>query len=129
MLSQDILYFVEPMIQMASSRFPKSCKTCGHIYKTFREFISKTAPLGAPMADDKDTLDPLGMISFVNCDCGSTLVIKCEDPNSENHKMLEKALANEAIAQGCTREQVLLQLRDVIRKKVTAGVGPTIHPN
>jgi hypothetical protein len=60
------------------SLFPLNCPACGRLYRSYREFVLTTEPLGTPISYDLDTgdinpLNPLGAVSFSRCTCGATV--------------------------------------------------------
>jgi len=61
-------------------QFPKSCANCGRRFGSLADFLHQTKHLSDPVSfdearGDKRPRDPLGVFSFANCRCGSTLSI------------------------------------------------------
>lgn len=115
MLSRRLESFVEPIIAICRSQFPRSCNGCGHRFNDFEQWISETDPVGMPTIDQAQA-DPFGMISWVNCKCGSTLILKCED--MEKHGQFMQGLADESVASGRSVSDLLQEVRRAIRQRV-----------
>jgi hypothetical protein len=106
---------------MCKSQFPKECGTCGKVYPSFKSYVEGVSPIGLPKIDHIEDQDPLGLMSFGNCVCGSTLVIRCEDLGrdaEEKHKYFNEAIRQEEAEIGRPASAILLELRSWIRESV-----------
>jgi hypothetical protein len=121
MLGPELLEFKARIIEICLAQFPRPCGTCGTVYPSFRAWIERTVPVGAPMPDDLEDEDPIGLISFANCPCGSTLSLTCEDPTGAAHRAFNEALRREAAASGRRRGELLTELRETVRAAARAG--------
>jgi len=121
-MSEGLLeMFQARILATCKAQFPRACGNCGKVYQNFQEWIVNTKPVGAPMPDEIEDEDPIGLMSFVNCGCGSTLVLKCEDPDGEAHRAFNQALRAEAARTGRTERDILLELRERIRAAGAKG--------
>ena len=117
MLSPRLELFIEPIIAMCRSQFPRSCSNCLHRFDDFDQWIRGTKPIGVPTLDSEETeADPFGMISWVNCTCGTTLILECED--MERHRQFTQALADESAATGRCEGDLLQSIRRAVRRRV-----------
>lgn len=115
MLSPDFLEFKQGMLSMCRSQFPKTCSTCGRNYPSFKRYIEAINPIGIPKIDSIEDEDPIGLMSFGNCPCGSTLTLRCESPTEDLHRQFNAAIQQEASISGCSIQDVLIELRELIR--------------
>jgi hypothetical protein len=63
-----------------SKQFPKRCMCCRKVYGTLRAYFLSTTRVGTVQVPDADAgewepQEPMGVMSFANCACGSTLAI------------------------------------------------------
>jgi hypothetical protein len=61
---------------IAATSFPKTCHTCGRVYRDADEYFSATLPVGLESSGLKQALDdghPIVEL-YRNCACGSTLM-------------------------------------------------------
>lgn len=123
LLPERLRPFLDPIMAMCRSQFPKDCGTCHHRFENFRQFVGMTDPQG-PMGSmyEQPDDDPFGVISWANCRCGSTLVLECEDMTGPQHGQFMRILREEAAASGRSTSDLLLALRRVIRQRA-AGHG------
>lgn len=120
MLSERLQRFVEPIMAMCRSQFPRTCGTCHHRFQVFGEWVRQTDPLDAPTLDDEMMADPFGMLSWVNCRCGSTLMLECEQMQAVLHHQFLQALNEESALCGRRVRDLLQDLRDEIRQRAVA---------
>ena len=117
-LPENLEKFIEPIIAMCSSQFPHKCGNCGKEFNDFRHFVELTRPVGAPQSSPQ-TDDPFGLISYVNCECGSTVLLQCAD--AEAHDQFKAVLEEEAKRSGRDPKEFLLELRSEVRRRVLSG--------
>lgn len=115
MLSHSLLEFSQRMLNMCRSQFPKTCSACGRNYPSFKSYIETITPIGIPKIDNIEDEDPIGLMSFGNCPCGSTLTLRCESPGEDLHRRFNAAIQQEASISGRSIQNVLLELRELIR--------------
>jgi len=123
MLSDRLSAFVPDMLSMCKSQFPKRCGTCGKVYPTFRSYVEAVSPIGLPKIDNIEDADPIGLMSFGNCACGSTLLIQCEqlgDDAETMHRLFNETLRQEA-ASGRPVSDILFELRSLLRDAAVSG--------
>ena len=117
-LPKKLKDFIEPIIAMCGAQFPRKCANCKKEYSDFRHFVADTRPRGAPQCSP-ETDDPFGLISYVNCECGSTIVLRCADP--EAHAQFKQVLEAEAKLTGRRANELLHDIRAEVRRRVLAG--------
>jgi len=74
---------VRTIVDHLTTCFPKACSCCKKSYTSLTQWISETTHVGTPVSYDAERDDwqpetPLGTITMVNCECGSTLSIGTE---------------------------------------------------
>lgn len=114
-LPEELEQFLNPIISMCKAQFPRKCSNCARDFADFREFVSATRPIGTPQCSQQ-TEDPLGLLSYVNCKCGSTVVLSCADEVA--HARFKDALAAAAERTGQDKKKLLLALRDEVRQRM-----------
>ena len=119
MISKKLQNFIDPIIHHCESQFPKKCPCCQKVFLTFKEFVSSTKTIGVAPTDCgiPENENPFGILSFVNCVCGSTITIRCEDKTGEMHKLFTEAVTSEAKEFNLPEATVLEELRSLIRAK------------
>ena len=117
MLSAGLEQFVEPIMAMCRSQFPRMCSTCKHQFDDLGQWVRVTDPIGVPTLDEETETDPFGMVSWVNCACGSTLILKCQDMDGPRHLQFTQALAAESASTGRDLKELLQDLRRTIRQR------------
>ena len=117
MLSQNMATFVDAIIAVCKSQFPVQCGTCGKVFESFDQFVRLTVPVGAPCSFDGES-DPIGVLSYVNCSCNSTLALRCEDMTAEQHQAFFAAVTREMQLTQKSSDEILAELRSVIRSCV-----------
>jgi len=122
MLSARLMNFRAGMLQMCRAQFPKVCASCRRSYSSFKEYVETVRPIGAPKLDDLEDADPIGLMSFANCPCGSTLTLRCEDPTGSMHHAFNEAVKLETAESGRSLNEILVELRELLRAEaVKAG--------
>lgn len=71
--------FLEPALARCRSQFPRACTKCRRQFASFADYVEGTRRIGAPMLDVVEDDEPLGMLVFANCSCGTTLALCYED--------------------------------------------------
>jgi len=123
MLPKRLQPFVTPIVAMCETQFPRTCTTCQRRYDDFAQWVRLTDPIGAPTWDEEGETDAFGMISWVNCECGSTLILSCEDMDGSVHHQFEQALAEESAQSGQSLPVLLHDLRRAIRQQASGDAG------
>lgn len=105
------------------SQFPKTCYNCGQTYQSLFEYLIKTRHLGEPIAYDSNELqvdlqNPIGVASFANCICGSTLVITSHAMNLLTYWRLMLWAKIESKKQKISVNELLRQMREKIDSQV-----------
>ena len=121
-LPKRLREFVEPIITMCATQFPKKCNTCGKTFNSLREFVGDTKNLGSPQCSNQND-DPFGLLSYRNCTCGSTLTLNCTDPKS--HAVFCRVLDEEVAASGRSEKDLLLALRSEVHRRVLGAPADT----
>lgn len=117
MLSPDLIEFSHEILRVCNSQFPKTCGSCGKTFPSFKNFVETVSPIGAPKIDTIEDDDPIGLMSYSNCPCGSTLALRCESGSNEVHRLFNIALHQEAIVSKRSTQDVLIELREMVRKE------------
>ncbi len=71
---------IDFLIYFISGQFPKSCKCCGSVFTSLKEYLKNTSHAGPPLSydailEDWEPKEPIGTVSMANCKCGTTLGI------------------------------------------------------
>jgi len=110
--------------------FPKSCPDCQHRYATFREFLQTTKPIGAAIPYDAELgdwhpLQPVGVMTYATCQCGTTLSLGSAGmPLTRLWALLHWA-KNETRLRNKSPRELISYLRDEINKQVLATPDTT----
>lgn len=120
MLPENLEEFIAPVIAMAESQFPRSCACCGRSFEDFKKFVQDTNPIGALTDMRVGEMDPMALLSWTNCACGSTLVLSCS-PENGAHVRFMRILVDEAQATGSSVEQLLRAMREEVRARARGG--------
>lgn len=118
MLSNRLCSFVPDMLKICQTQFPRKCGTCGKLYPSFKSYVEGVSPIGLPKIDHIEDEDPIGLMSFGNCACGSTLLIRCEylgGNAGEMHQRFNETLRQEEAATGHSINDILFELRAMMR--------------
>ena len=119
MVPKEIDAFIEPMIAMASSQFPRSCNSCKRLYPDFRRFILETKPIGTPTVALEMPVDPFGMISWSNCACGNTMILMCQDVSHAMHDRFAQTLKAVSQESGRPVDELLKDIREEVRRRAS----------
>lgn len=122
MLPKRLEPFVGPIVAMCRTQFPRTCHTCNRRFDDFGQWVALTDPIGAPTLEEEGEEDVFGMVSWVNCVCGSTLVLECEDMAGPMHRQFMQALAEESALSGRRVRALLEDLRSSVRQQAVEGV-------
>ena len=104
--------------------FPKTCGTCGRRYRSLREYITETTPVGPPMSYDADARNwapesPIGAVVFANCECGSTLGLTNDGMPRDRLLAVMDWLKSEVQGRRVTPSTILAELRERVRQSVS----------
>jgi HD-like signal output (HDOD) protein len=121
----DLEHFARGALSACRSQFPRTCRCCGTSFKSFDHYLEKTTLIGKPMLDPiEDDDEPIGMLCFANCACGSTLALCYED--TSEHAAFNRALADAARSTGRTHVDVGLDIVEQVNR--WAREAPTKPP-
>lgn len=115
---------------LAESTFPKKCSCCGRLYKTYKELEevkgqSRAALKGYEAKYFKDAEydidDKMVVANFMECVCGSTLLIlgktrRDETEQGEKRRAFFDHYLAECVELGMPKEKVVTFLRSIFRK-------------
>ncbi|WP_196139455.1 oxidoreductase [Aliikangiella sp. G2MR2-5] len=92
MIASDNSELFFDLVTLEKNSFPKKCVTCGEIYNTVDEFISRTVDVhgksGLKSSEDDDGEVVLEL--FRNCVCGSTLLDFFENRRDTSEQGLKR---------------------------------------
>lgn len=109
------------------AQFPRKCSACGRPHPTFLSYIESTEVIGAPKLDpDDEEDDAIGLLSFANCLCGSTLAIRYEDISQ--HAAFNAAVRAEIAVTGRSDGEVLKALVDAVNARARSTTAPSSIP-
>lgn len=111
------------------AQFPRKCSACSRPHPTFLSYVESTKIIGAPKLDpDDEEDDAIGLLSFANCECGSTLAIRYEDISQ--HAAFNAAVRREIALTGRSDLEVLKALVEAVNARARSGTSPqTLHPS
>lgn len=118
MLPEPLAAYIDPMIAMAGGQFPRACNACRRPFADFKQFVRETKPIGRPTLAREVERDPISMISWTNCPCGSTLILKCADAKGEMHGRFAAALEEASRKSGNSTAELMEVLRAEVRRRV-----------
>lgn len=101
-----------------SRLFPKTCRTCGRVYRSFPEYIHDTSPAGHCLEEYGGSQDPHFTMQYRNCMCGTTLTIAF---TKETYPLLEQfweMIGKESKASGKPLREVVLDFREQCNRYV-----------
>jgi HD-like signal output (HDOD) protein len=129
MTTSEVQGFEEASLAACRAQFPRSCSSCRVPHPTFLSFLEATRPVGQPKLDpDDDEDDAIGLLSFMNCACGSTLALRYEDVT--RHRAFNQAVRHEANRTDRTTTEVVSQHVNAVNERAkctdagTAAMGP-----
>jgi hypothetical protein len=75
--NERFLEFIKLFAKIGSDSriFPKTCHTCGTVYRSFPEYIHNTSPTAHCLEEYGNAVDANFTMQYRNCQCGSTLTI------------------------------------------------------
>ncbi len=75
--NERFLEFIKLFAEIGSDSriFPKTCHTCGRVYRSFPEYIHNTTPTSHCLEEYVNSMDANLTMQYRNCNCGSTLAI------------------------------------------------------
>ena len=107
------------------SQFPTKCSLCGRSFPTLADYLRATRHVGAPQSLDAEARDvpasPLGVLSFANCSCGTTLAIDSDDMPVETFRRLLDWAQSETVRRGISIGELLAEVRAEIDRIVLRG--------
>ncbi|MFI5347999.1 MAG: hypothetical protein ACHQ2Z_00525 [Elusimicrobiota bacterium] len=110
------------------SQFPKVCGNCGVTFGSLRDFALQTSFQGHPISYDEETGDakpknPLGIYSFANCACGTTLAVTSDGMSSLMLWRIMTWVRKEARRRGRTWREVAAWIRGEIDRQARSEAG------
>jgi hypothetical protein len=106
----------------ADSRiFPKTCRTCGRVYRNFPEYLQNTTATAHSLEEYGDTLDATFTMQYRNCRCGSTLTVVF---TRQTYPLLERfwlMLAKEAKETKKPLREVVSEFRQQCNRYINEG--------
>lgn len=115
--------FEDSVFAACCAQFPRACSACRRPHPTFLSFLESTKPIGAPKLDpDDDEDDAIGLLSFANCECGSTLAIRYEDIS--RHAAFNAAVRRDIAATGRSDAEVLAALVEAVNTRARSASAP-----
>lgn len=118
----DLEHFARTALHACRSQFPRSCRCCGTNFPSFDNYLEKTTLIGKPMLDPIEDDEPIGLLCFANCACGSTLALCYED--TREHSAFNNALHTFAQTAGKTDVDVAIDLVHTVHRWALAGAEP-----
>ncbi len=102
--------------------FPKTCRNCGQVFNTLKEYIEITEPIGHPVSydielDNWEPKEPIGTMSLSNCSCEVTLSISSRHMPLKTLLRIMLWLKVESIKQKLLPSELLQKIRVQIKKK------------
>ncbi len=109
------------IIKFISKQFPKKCTCCGKPYYSLADYTQNTIQVGKPIsydADDDDwsPINPIGLVSIANCECGTSLAISSSGMALSNLLKIMKWTRVETIKRDETTSNILENIRTDIAK-------------
>jgi hypothetical protein len=104
-------------------QFPMKCSMCAHPFASLKEYLEYTTHLGKPVSYDADAgdwqpLEPLGTLSYANCQCGTTLSISSDGIGLLTMWQLLRWARSESSRRGISMGALLEDLRNKIDEQV-----------
>lgn len=115
--------------QLAVGNFPKTCQTCGRVYRDFAQFLRETRPLerhsGLKEVEEEESITAVEV--YRNCVCGSTLMDLARDRRNESQNSAPGRDQFEAMVQMLMQRGLEPGLaRSELRKLMRGEVSPAI---
>ena len=114
----SILSFVSVIVDRCRRQFPRHCPVCKRHFISFADYTSVTRSVGSPVEFDSAPDDPIGVVDFANCPCGTTISVSWEGPPGEERIALRRAIAKDVERLSMTPTAVLLELRAALWQTV-----------
>jgi hypothetical protein len=124
--NERFLEFIKLFAQIgADSRiFPKTCHTCGRVYRSFPEYIHNTSPIAHCLEEYGTAMDANFTMQYRNCDCGSTLTIVF---TKKTYPLLDRfweMIGKESKATGRPLREVVTEFREQCNRYVVEKDDP-----
>jgi len=138
-LKEDVLQSFELLYE---SIFPKQCSSCKKIYNSFEEILESVKSTTGDIYNLKDyqadlfmevdsrLSDKIVVANFLDCTCGSTMIILGKDRRSDTSTGKEKReffnnIVNSLVSKGETQDYVTKVLRVLFRSLVSGELKTT----
>lgn len=122
-VSPALAAFEELVFAACCAQFPRSCTACRRPLPTFLSYLESTKTIGAPMLDpDDEEEDAIGLLSFSNCECGSTLAIRYEDIS--RHRDFNVAVRRDVAATGRPDVELVKAFVDAVNERARSTQAP-----
>jgi HD-like signal output (HDOD) protein len=118
----DLEHFARTALHACRSQFPRSCRCCGTNFPSFDNYLEKTTLIGKPMLDPIEDDEPIGLLCFANCACGSTLALCYED--TREHSAFNSAVQTFAQTSGKTDVDIVVDLVHTVHRWALEGTEP-----
>lgn len=115
-IPKRIAAFIVPIMTSCAPQFPRKCGNCGKVYNDFGQFCRETRPLGQ-LQNMVLGGNPLGLVTFADCGCGSTMALECTD--KEAHDLFSRTLKEEAERTKQDPNAILIELRKEVRRRAS----------
>jgi hypothetical protein len=121
--NERFLEFIRRFAQIGSDSriFPKTCHTCGRVYRSFPEYIHNTSPAAHCLEEYGNAMDANFTMQYRNCHCGSTLTIAF---TKETYPLLDsfwEMMGKESKATGKPLREVVAEFREQCNRYVVEG--------
>jgi hypothetical protein len=118
--NERFLEFIKLFAQIGSDSriFPKTCHTCGTVYRSFPEYIHNTSPTAHCLEEYGNAVDANFTMQYRNCDCGSTLTIAF---TKETYPLLDRfweMIGKESKQTGKPVQEVVTEFREQCNRYV-----------
>jgi HD-like signal output (HDOD) protein len=115
----ELEHFARAALDACRSQFPRACRCCGTNFPSFDNYLEKTILIGKPMLDPIEDDEPIGLLCFANCACGSTLALCYED--TREHSAFNNAVHSVAKTSGRTDVDVAVDLVHTVNRWAREG--------
>jgi hypothetical protein len=118
--NERFLEFIKLFAQIGSDSriFPKTCHTCGTVYRSFPQYIHNTSPTAHCLEEYGNSVDANFTMQYRNCDCGSTLTIAF---TKETYPLLDRfweMIGKESKETGKPVQEVVTEFREQCNRYV-----------
>lgn len=109
--------------QYYESLFPRNCPKCQRQFRTLREYLLATTPIGHAHSYDAEIGDwepliPVGTAMCSNCRCGTTIVLLTDQMEHSQRLALLDWIRSETRRQSISPTVLLDSLRNKVRQLV-----------